>query len=85
MALLSGALSDVEVREGIKSFCIQLSDGDLDLLSLYLQDKGANGELTLAMFMDLVRASEMELPKPSKGPVIRSHCHRFTPSSDDLH
>jgi hypothetical protein len=64
--LRPGALSDTEVREGIKEFGLHLSDDDLDLLTAYMQEKGVNGELTLAMFMDLVHASEMTLPEPSK-------------------
>eukprot|EP01043_Picozoa_sp_COSAG02_P006194 COSAG02_NODE_174_length_31243_cov_76.084543_16_plen_53_part_00 len=45
----------------------------MDLLTTYMQEKGVNGELTLAMFMDLVRASEMVLPEPSKAsPSARS-------------
>lgn len=66
MALRPGSLSDAEVRSGIEEFGIYLNEDDLDLLSAYLQDKGVNGELTLAMFLDLVRASEMVLPEPGE-------------------
>ena len=66
--LSPGSLSDAEVRAGIQEFGIQLTEEDLDLLSLYMQEHGVNGELTLSMFMDLVRASEMELPAPGEKP-----------------
>jgi hypothetical protein len=66
MVLRPGSLSDAEVRVGIKEFGIQLNEDDLDLLTAYMQDKGVSGELTLAMFMDLVKASEMVLPDPCK-------------------
>lgn len=64
--LPTGALSDSEVRAGIKQFGLQMSEDDLDLISLYLQDNGVNGELTLSMFMDFVALGEMELPTPEK-------------------
>jgi hypothetical protein len=64
--LLPGTLSDAEVREGITAFGLQVSSEDLDMLSLYMKDRGIDGELTLSMFMDLVHASEMEIPPPSE-------------------
>lgn len=63
---LTGTLSDQEMRDGITTFGLHLSDNEIDLISKFMNDVGVNGELTCAMFKDLVKAAEMELPEPGE-------------------
>jgi hypothetical protein len=63
------------MRDGIATFGIQMAEPEIDLISKYMSDNGVNGELTVSMFKDLVKAAEMEVPEPGEL-TTRSICLR---------
>ena len=54
------------MRDGVESFGLHLNENEVDLISKFMNDVGVNGELTVSMFKDLVKAVEMELPEPGE-------------------
>ena len=60
----TGTISDAEMREGVKEFGLQISEADLDIVSLYIRQQGQGDgepELTLPMWKDFVQAANMEV------------------------
>ena len=52
------------MREGVKEFGPQISEADLDIVSLYIRQQGQGDgepELTLPMWKDFVQAANMEV------------------------
>jgi Ca2+-binding EF-hand superfamily protein len=53
-----GALSDQEFRDGLFKFGIQMTEHDLDLVSMYINEEGTGGELTLEQFREFLHEEE---------------------------
>lgn len=52
------ALSDTEFREGLRRFGIQMTESDLELVSIYINEEGTGGELTLGQFREFLHQEE---------------------------
>merc|ERR1711871_873643 len=71
-----GALSDEEFRNGLFRFGIEMTEQDLDLVSMYINEEGTGGELTLEQFREFLHEEErffekQVLPGGKKGAVTQ--------------
>jgi Ca2+-binding EF-hand superfamily protein/CRP-like cAMP-binding protein len=69
-----GALSDQEFRNGLFKFGIEMMESDLDLVSMYINEEGTGGELTLEQFREFLHEEERFFAKQTLPGGKRGTC-----------